>query len=222
MVTLRVKIRGNDLRAFQTDALKIIKARVIRAMDKIDQFMFREAERLADVVKSSQEFRDLKTPLLIGRFGFTPDEVAKLDTIFPLIGPSNNNQITKVKKRLGGRVPNIELNWVDFDRLKEHPTAQHPLTRFNRDSGQFERTGTIVSWIEWWEEGVTIRGHLFSRGNQLNSQFSRSGQGIMQKRGSSFFMLEPTRIFEKVGLQEANKVTRNLNAALRKLVKQET
>ena len=101
MVKLRIKIKGNDLRAFETDALKIIKARVVRAMEKIDRFMFREAERLANLVRSSQEFRELKTPLLIGKFGFTPSELANLDAIFPLIAPGNtNNQITKVKKRL--------------------------------------------------------------------------------------------------------------------------
>jgi hypothetical protein len=129
--------------------------------------------------------------------------------------------VTKVKKRLRARKPSIELQWVDFDKLKDHPIAQHPLTRFNRDSGQFENTGTIVSWIEWWEEGVTIRGHIFSRGNRQNTQFSRSGQGIMQRRNGSFFMLEPTRVFERVGLQQAGEVTKRLDKALRALVKAE-
>lgn len=222
MVKVRVKVKNSDLRAFETDALRIVKERVVRAIDKLDEFMFNEAERLAEVVRNSREFRELKTPLLIGRFGFTPSEVSRLDEIFPLIGPRGNNQVTKVKKRLRARAPAIELQWVDFDKLKDHALAQHPLTRFNPDSGQFESTGTVVSWIEWWEDGVTIRGHIFTRGNQRNVEFSRSGQGLMQSRRGSFFMLQPTRIFERVGLQQAGEVTRNLDKALKRLVRAET
>lgn len=218
MVKLRVKVRGADLRDFQKQVLDVMRERVIRAMDKMDAILFAEAERLADVVRSSREFTQLKTPLLIGRFGFTPEEVQRLDEIFPLIGPRNDNQITKVKKRLRSRKPNIELNWVDFEKLKSHPVAKHPLTKYNPESGDFESTGTVVSWIEWWEDGVVIRGHLFTRGNRINTQFSRSGQGLMQSRQGSFFMLEPTRIFDRVGLQQAGQVRRTMDRALRKLV----
>jgi hypothetical protein len=223
MTLLRIKIKNNDLREFQNKAINIVKDRILKAMDKMDSILFKESERLAKLVTSSDEFQLLKTPLLIGRFGFTPSEVNRLNELEPLIGPNNNNSITQVVKRLGIKNPRIELKWVDFDNLKNHDSAQHPLTKFDSDSRSFIDTGTTVSWIEWWEEGVVIRGHVFSRLNQISSEFSRSGEGIMRKaRGGGFFMLQPTRIFEKIGDTQAKEVTRRIDKALRSLVRSQS
>lgn len=191
------------------------------ALEKMDAVMRKEAERLSEKVISSRSFQKLKTPAFIGRFGFTPQEVARLDQLKPLI-VGGDPTVTNIEKNLKGGTKKIQLNWVDFERLKNHQIAEHPLTKLNIQAGGFgfEPTGTIVSWIEWWEEGVTIRGHVFTRGNQFSAPFSRSGFGLMQTRTGSLFAMRPTRIFELTGEQQKNASQRRLLAAFENLLEQ--
>jgi hypothetical protein len=197
MARIKLLISNPELRRFEkfveTETARIITV----ALNKMDRVLFAEAERLADIVRSSPEFAALKTPALIGRFGFTPNEVARLDNLFSVIAPNRDNEVTNVNKVLVGKKRSAILNWVDFEQLKKHQVAQHPLTKLNVQTNTFQ-VQQIVSWIEWWEEGVTVRGHVFSPQGTI---FSRSGEGIMQTRSGSLFALRPTRIFAKTGEQ---------------------
>jgi hypothetical protein len=56
----------------------------------------------------------------------------------------------------------------------------------------------IVSWIEWLEDGVTIRGFQFFKPNFTNIARSRSGEGLMREIPGSLFKIEPSRIFQKI------------------------
>lgn len=206
-----------EMQRFQKFILSETDKIITLALDKMDAVLFEQAVFLANKIKTSDEFTALKTPTLIGQFGFTPEEVARLDDLFPVIGPNSNNEVTSTRKTLTSRKKSAILQWVDFDQLKFHEVADHPLTKLNDVTGQFEETG-IVSWIEWWENGVTVRGHIFTRGNIRSEVFSRSGFGFMQQRGGSTFAIRPTRIFEKTGAQFGANVARNLQKAFIELV----
>lgn len=214
-ITVSTRERKRFEKFVLNEAARIVEA----ALEKMDAVMLREAERLSDKVIASRSFQKLKTPAFIGRFGFTPQEVARLDDLKPLI-VGGDSTVTNIEKSLKGKTKTITLKWVDFERLKRHQIAEHPLTKLNLKTGSFDPTGTIVSWIEWWEEGVTIRGHIFTRGNQFNAPHSRSGFGLMQTRTGSLFMLRPTRIFELTGEQQKNSTQRRLLAAFEKLLEQ--
>jgi hypothetical protein len=185
------------------------------AIARMDKILFEEAEKLADRVRESEEFKALKTPTLIGQFGFTPQEVANLDNLFPVI-QGGDKSITNVKVKTMTKIKSAILNWVDFAKLKDHPVAEHELTSFDARSRTFS-VDQIVSWIEWWEEGVTVRGHIFTRGNELNRSFSRSGLGIMMPRSGGFFLLRPTMIFQKTGAQ-SGEIKQRLQRSFQKLV----
>lgn len=216
---VKVTFTNEQLRDAENQILECANRRVAETVERMDDIMFREIQRLTDEVLQSDEFQQLKTPALIGRIGFTPEEVERLDNIEAVIAPRRSSPITNVEKDLTPGSPSITMQWVDMDRLKEHPIADHPLTRLDPQSGQFVDTGTVVSWIEWWEEGVTIRGHVFSRGNQTNQDFSRSGEGIMMERQGGLFLLRPARVFQRVGDQEARVTQRNLLKSFRRLMK---
>lgn len=213
---MKFKVSQREQRRFETAVLRKSKEIVIAAMDKLDEFMFNEAERLATALVNTDEFRRLQTPVLVGKFGFTPSEVSRLGEVANVV--ARDRSVTMVNKRLRGNRPKVELRWVDFDELRQHPVGDHPLTRLNPETLRFEDTGTVVSWIEWWEEGVTIRGHVFNPGNRRALQFSRSGRGIMQASAGSLFMIEPTRVFEKVAEAEGRKTRDGLEQALRSVV----
>lgn len=215
----KITISSRERKRFEKFVLEEASRVVEKAMAKMDAVMQKEAERLADKIISSRSFQKLKTPAFIGRFGFTPEEVSRLDQLGPLLVGSDPD-ITNIKKDIKGKNKSIQLNWVDFEALKTHQVAQHPLTKLNLDTGGFEQTGTIVSWIEWWENGVTVRGHVFTRGNQFNSSRSRSGAGIMQTRTGSSFVMRPTRIFELTGMQQESASERRLLSAFEKLLEQ--
>jgi hypothetical protein len=189
---------------------------ITTAINRMDTVLFQEAERLANRVRNSPEFQKLKRPVLIGRFGFTPEELARLDDLFPIIA-GGDRQITNVEKSVTGRSKRAILNWVDLEKLKAHPIAEHPLTTFNPQTRAFE-VSQVVSWIQWWEEGVTIRGHIFTRGNVVNSPFSRSGFGIMQRRDGSLFAISPSRIFERIKDQPRG-LRRRVERAFSSLIK---
>jgi len=194
-------IKPASLRIATNQAIKAVEKIMVVALNKMDDLLFKEAERLAVQLRDTPEFQELKTPMLIGQFGFTPAEVARLDDLLGVVAPSANTEITNVKKSLSGKRKSIVLNWVDFDKLKGHQVAEHPLTRINPRDQSIIDDGQVVSWIEWWEEGVTIRGHIFTRGNQFSQPFSRSLQGLMQERSGGTFAIRPTRVFERLGTQ---------------------
>lgn len=212
----RIKIEKGEMGRFERFALDEAQKIISRAIDGMDAALFAQASFLADEVRKSQEFQALKTPTLIGKFGFTPQEVSKLDDIFPVIGPGNSNEVTSINKVTSGKKLSAVLQWVDFEKLKFHQVADHPLTKLNPRTGTFEVEG-VVSWIEWWEHGVTIRGHIFTRGNVRSLPSSRSQEGLMQTRSGSVFQLHPTRIFERTGEQAGKAVADKIAEAFRKI-----
>jgi len=172
-----------------------IRKAIDRKMDKIMQgakeLLEEQARVYRDKFANSQEYQNIKDKMR-GEFGFTDEEVAGLDRILELMVPSNNDVTVSFFDNKG----NIMLEWVDYNKLRDHPFAQHDLTRLNKDGSVIGITDT-VSWIEWLENGETITGYQFFRPNAANLGFSRSGEGLMRV-ANGIFILEPTRIFEKI------------------------
>jgi len=213
----RFKVDKLEMDRFQRFVIEETNRIIVRAIDNMDAALFAQAGILADEIKNSQEFQAIKTPVLIGKFGFTPQEVANLDNLFPIIGPKADNEVTNISKVTAGKSLSAVLQWVDFERLKFHQVADHPLTKLNPQSKQFEVTG-VVSWIEWWEHGMTVRGHIFIRGNVRSLPSSRSHEGLMQTRSGSMFQLHPTRIFERTGEQAGRGVADRIATAFKKVI----
>jgi len=162
-----------------------------------DEILFKEAEKLADKVENSNEFRDVQTTL-VGEFGFTAQEVAQLPRIFSLLIPGTDRRITRIDRKTGTLDNFAILRWNDLETLFKHPFAQHDLTRFNVDTRSFQLTET-VSWIQWWEEGQVRTGVVFDP-NSPNARRippSRSGKGLMRETTGGIWRLEPTFIFRK-------------------------
>ena len=153
-----------------------------------------QAKFLRDAFKNSSEFNDIKTKF-VGEFGFTPEELSRLDRILDLLIPGSND-ITVGEIKTGIGTKSILLQWVDYEKLKQHDYAQHELTKLDSSSGGFSITG-VVSWVEWLQEGVSVIGYEFSPVNARNNKFSRSGEGIMMQSEGTF-VLKPTRIFDKI------------------------
>lgn len=180
---------------------KNIKSAIDRKIDRAFKrggkvLIQRQAEILRDMFANSKEYNDIKTGL-VGEFGFTNEEVTNLDRILTLMVPGANNVTFGTIKTGFGSDKSILLEWVDFEALKEHQFAQHPLTRVN---GPLVRGITaIVSWIDWLENGVVVRGFEFSDVNAKNKRFSRSGEGIMRPLENNIFEIKPSRVFERIG-----------------------
>ena len=189
-----------------------IRAAISKKMEKIfkgggEELMLQQAKVLRDVFANSDEFQSLKGKLK-GEFGFTNEEVAKLDRILDLLLP--NNEVTVSRVQTSGGKFLMQLEWVDFRKLKEHEFAQHELTRLDA-MGRVVDITDVISWVEWLEEGATIRGYSFSRvrrgqgavGGTDPSAFSRSGEGIM-KRSGGIWTFQPTRIFHEIANDKRN------------------
>lgn len=163
-----------------------------------DKFLMKQADILRDQFQNSQEFRDLSGKL-VGEFGFTPEEVRNLKEILTLLVPGNN-RVTTLKVTQSSSKFSAILEWVDFNKLKDHPLAQHDLTRVDSQTGQFKLTETI-SWVDWLENGAVVRGYNFSEvgGNSPGRAFSRSGKGIMRESKSGFWDFTPTKVFDSIG-----------------------
>ena len=165
-----------------------------------------QAEILRDIFANSEEFNALKGKLQ-GEFGFTDEEVRNLDRILDLMVPGAN-EITVSKIKTGPGEFIMSLEWVDMKRLQAHEFAQHELTRLD-ETGKVVEITDIISWVEWLEDGATIKGYQFFRPSRAKSAagidpgiFSRSGQGLMKKSNSNFWTFEPTRIIERIAKAE--------------------
>ena len=56
----------------------------------------------------------------------------------------------------------------------------------------------VVSWIDWLENGVTVRGYDFDPNVPLNRRiFSRSQQGLMKENPGGMWQFRPTKLFER-------------------------
>lgn len=183
---------------FDQALIKEIGKKMQKIVLDSEKFLMKQADLLRDAFAGSQEFRDL-SGRLVGEFGFTPEEVRNLKEILTLLVPGNNRVTTLKVTQRSSRFAAI-LEWVDFDKLKDHPLAQHDLTRFDPRTGQFKLTETI-SWVDWLENGAVVRGYNFSEvgGNNPGRAFSRSGQGIMRESRSGFWNFAPTKIFDGIG-----------------------
>lgn len=183
-----------------------------------------QAEILKNVFANSEEFKSIKTKFK-GEFGFTDEEVANLDRILELLVPENEITVTKIKLSSGQFL--MSLEWVDFAKLKAHEYAQHKLTRLD-EAGQISEITDIISWVEWLEEGASIKGYQFFRPSQLRAKkggadpkaFSRSGQGLMKEANSNFWTFEPRRVFERIAKEEdGDFLKKGFGILVRKLAK---
>ncbi len=192
------KIKITNERQFEEFLQKNINKKMELIVKDSESFLMKQSEILRDTFANSQEFRDL-SGRLVGEFGFTQEEVRDLSKILALLTPGSE-KITTLKVTQSNTKFAAILEWVDFDRLKDHPLAQHDLTRLDRTTGQFELTETI-SWIDWLENGAVVRGYSFEDvgSNAASKRFSRSKKGIMRKSSSGFWEFSPTRVLETIG-----------------------
>lgn len=201
---MEIKVDTNKIDRAIKKAIRNKMARIFRASEEL---MKLNAEVLRDTFRDSAEFRDL-SGRLVGEFGFTPEEVSNLDKILELMVPGNSN-ITVSKLNIG-KTYSFILEWVDYDKLKKHPYAQHDLTRLDRDGSIIDITAT-VSWVEWLEEGESIIGYRFDPvGNRgFAKKQSRSGEGLMKKTtGGGAWVFEPTGILHRIAEMEDGKLLR--------------
>ena len=198
MARADVIIPQSEFNRFANFAKRKIMAQISLAIKNIEKRLIEEAQEFAKIFLNTPEFQALKSdPITIGKFGFTREEISKLDAIASLLVPGPHD-VTKIDTKSSTNTENFSiLSWVDLESLYNHELSNHELTKFNKSTGQFEVT-EVVSWTKWLQEGVNIFGHTFSRNLGLGGLFSRSGQGLMIQSGSTFF-LRPTRIFSQVG-----------------------
>lgn len=187
-----VSIKKQDLEAFRRQIRRIVSDAATKTFSQMGPLLLRESEILTSKIESSTDFQEL-SGRLVGEFGFTPEEVARIHSILPVI--RQKGRVTNFVVKSTARNKQAILEWVDMDALKEHPLAQHDLTKYNPDSGQFELTETI-SWVEWFEEGATVRGYQFFKVGGIFKKYSRSGQGLMRRQQGGIWMFEPTRLFD--------------------------
>lgn len=206
MPTIRIKYENR----LEAQIKRAIRAKMKRVFDNSEKLLLGQAEVLRQKFQNSKEFKDLSGKL-VGEFGFTPEEVQKLDRITDLMVPKGN-EITITKIKTGPNLFLMQLDWVDFRKLKEHEFAQHALTKLDQ-SGRVERITDIISWVEWLEEGASVIGYQFFRpgtgvarleggGRAAAAQFSRSGEGLMRRTSAGFWTFQPTRVFERIAQEE--------------------
>jgi hypothetical protein len=193
---MQIILKKTHLRDFEKQVKGIVNEAMTKTFAQMGALLLRESEILTEKIAQSPDFNSLKGKF-VGEFGFTTEEVAQLDNILQVI--KNNGPVTQISVKAGARHKTAILQWVDIEALKEHPLAQHDLTRLNPNTGQFELTETI-SWVEWLEEGETIRGYQFFKvtGGKF-AKHSRSGQGLMRQIPGGLWQFEPTKIFETTG-----------------------
>lgn len=182
MARVTISNRGE----FERKLKSIIDKKQKQVIKDLEKYLVGLNDILGEKFASSKEFNDIKGPLR-GEFGFTDQEVAKLDSIINVI--KKDNSVTKIS----ASKDRVILEWVDFRVLKDHQLAQHELTKLNTKTGLFEVVQT-VSWVDWLENGLSITGYDFSEAGGKNS---RSKQGIM-KEESGLFKLPKTKVFEKI------------------------
>jgi len=210
------KIRVLNSRELDLQIQNAIKSKMEGVFTKAQSLLIEQAKVYRDAFANSAEFNNMKTKL-VGEFGFTPDELAGLDKVLDLLMPQN--EVTTSFLDTVGSTKFLILEWVDYQKLKTHPLVQHPLTKLDK-FGKVVSVTDVISWVEWLEEGVTVAGYSFFRPNNKNIDRSRSKQGLMRK-SNGFFVIDPTRIFEKIGNEANNKVLRRgFGALVRKVGRQ--
>lgn len=190
-----MKFEITNLATIEKKVQQAILQKMRRVFKQGDKLMLDYAQVLQKTFLNSKEFKDLGSSL-VGEFGFTPEEVANLQRVGDLLVPGNN-PVTVSSVKSQGDSFYMQLEWVDFAKLKEHEYARHALTRLDAD-GHVRSVTDVVSWVEWLEDGVTVRGYYFTRPNEVAAKFSRSGEGLMRKKEGSLWVFEPTRIFERI------------------------
>lgn len=209
---MEIKVGNTDI---QEQVEKAIRRKMKQVFKEAEKVFIQNANALRDTFKDSEEFRSLKGRLR-GEFGFTPEEVEGLDRILELMVPGGN-EITLTKITFGTEY-SIILDWVDYAKLKEHPYAQHELTKLDGD-GSVESITDVVSWVEWLEEGHSVVGYYFTRGNIVSDPYSRSGFGLMKKHPTAGWVFQPTRILESIAAAEDGKFIKKGFGAIIKSMK---
>ena len=206
-----------DKDSFKSQLQEAIKKRLLPIFQgsEIKNLLQQQAISLKDLFANSQEYDAIKGNL-VGQFGFTPAEVNNLDRILTLMVPDND--ITyKTIESVGG-VWWAMLEWVNYNKLKSHSYAQHELTRIDPVSGIVTVT-SIVSWIQWLEEGISVADHAYMRANRFNRANSRSEVGLMCNQPGFTFVIPPSRIFERLGYVGGKLIESNLRKGLGILVR---
>lgn len=197
---MQITISNADMKKF----LNAITGEVIRreaiAIPEIKKQLIRTSIDLAIQILDSPEWKDLKTPKRIAEFGFRPWEVDELDELANRYMIPGTHGITSIETNTTTTgAPKAVLHWVDFPKLLQNPFAMHELTkREHPNKGGAWIVKQVVSWLEWFEYGVTI--------DNWNVQypipprwkyFSRSGLGLMRPAEGGSWTYPGSYLFEK-------------------------
>ena len=213
---MKTSISDRELRKFEKAIQKAVTERMDKTMTQMKPLLSKAAEVLLNKIAGSPEFIALQTTL-VGEFGFTPVEVQEITDIFPYLLPGAND-ITTIEIKVSGNQRFAVLHWADFEKLAKNPFAMHELTKFNRATRQFE-VQQVVSWVDWLENGVIVRGFEFiDTMDAMQQHFSRSHAGLMRPAPGGLWEFKPTKIFERTGSSfDTTNLKQGFAALLRKI-----
>lgn len=180
------EISITNLSKLENKIKKVMNKKTNQLVRDLEEFLINVNELLGNRFAESKEFNEIKTSLR-GEFGFTSEEVAELDEIINVI--KNDKSITRIRANSN----RIILEWVDFEALKKHPAALHPLSKKQKGSNKFD-VSDVVSWVDWLENGLSITGYVYK---EEGKKASRSESGVM-RRSSQTFRLRKTKVLEKL------------------------
>ncbi len=188
-------IPESSMREMKSKIKEIIGKKMDAAVPVVQDLLFKKAVEMAADIHSSPEWGEL-TGKLVGEFGFAPYEMQKFSEVIKMLIPLNS-PVVKLEVMAGVNNKYAILHWVDWQKLAWSDAAQHYLTHWNGKSRSFE-VDQIVSWIEWLEEGITVRDYIFDDHIGPKSRFfSRSGQGLMRHAEGGLWHFAPTKLFER-------------------------
>jgi len=192
---MKLTISGQQWRHADREIKDLVSKRLDVALESTRKLLFTEAARMTHEILGSSAWSAL-TGRLVGEFGFTPWEVDDLIEITRYMLPGVT-KMTTLDAKIGVGNRYVILNWVDFEALSTSPFAMHELTKFNKKTKHHDVT-QVVSWVDWLENGVTVRGYEFDDDITIkNSIFSRSRKGLMKATEGGMWSFEPTNIFHK-------------------------
>lgn len=214
---MEITINKASLNRFTREVKKEALRRIARAMPEVKKTLIRTSLELASEIITSQEWKEMKTPKRIAEFGFQPWEVDELDEVVNRYLVPGKSNITQIEIATSVGAPRAILHWVDWPALLNSPFALHDLTKRNIKTKGWMTTST-VSWLEWFEYGVTINDWdvEYPLSPRLR-WFSRSGLGLMIQSEGSSWSFPGTYLFDRTSKGFKTKIPR-LNKEIKAVI----
>ncbi len=195
---MQIHFPKSSIHQTQQDIRRIVSLRANAATMAVYQTLKLSSIFLVHKIATSPEWNEL-TSKLIGEFGFAPYETSKFNEALTAIIPSLNDNTAisniEILSRPGNGIKKAILNWVDWNQLAWGDIGEHKLTHWDSKSKTFQTT-SIVSWLDWLEDGVIIAGYDFEPDIPFSKRFfSRSKEGLMKE--GALWSFAPTKLFER-------------------------